>query len=91
MAIFKCVGYFYFHIPEGICFAGFLSFLHYYFVHKSLLMNCILCQISPVPITSYLLEIVFNITAIYVYVFPVLSFDLIFSPDSMWIPLLHPC
>jgi hypothetical protein len=22
MAIFKCVGYFYFHIPEGICFAG---------------------------------------------------------------------
>jgi hypothetical protein len=28
MAIFKCVGYFYFHIPEGICLAGFfLSFL----------------------------------------------------------------
>jgi hypothetical protein len=27
MAIFKCVGYFYFHIPEGICFAGFLPFL----------------------------------------------------------------
>jgi hypothetical protein len=23
MAIFKCVGCFYFHIPEGICFAGF--------------------------------------------------------------------
>jgi hypothetical protein len=23
MAIFKCVGYFYFHMPEGICFAGF--------------------------------------------------------------------
>jgi hypothetical protein len=23
MAIFKCVGYFYFHIPEGICFTGF--------------------------------------------------------------------
>jgi hypothetical protein len=20
MAIFKCVGYFYFHVPEGICF-----------------------------------------------------------------------
>jgi hypothetical protein len=27
MAILKCVGYFYFHIPEGICFAGFLPFL----------------------------------------------------------------
>jgi hypothetical protein len=25
MAIFKCVGYFFFHIPEGICFAGFFS------------------------------------------------------------------
>jgi hypothetical protein len=23
MAIFKCVGYFYFHVREGICFAGF--------------------------------------------------------------------
>jgi hypothetical protein len=23
MAIFKCVGYFYFHIPEGLCFASF--------------------------------------------------------------------
>jgi hypothetical protein len=27
MAIFKCVGYFYFHIPAGICFSAFLSFL----------------------------------------------------------------
>jgi hypothetical protein len=26
MAIFRCVGYFYFHIPEGICFAGFAFF-----------------------------------------------------------------
>jgi hypothetical protein len=23
MAIFRCVGCFYFHIPEGICLAGF--------------------------------------------------------------------
>jgi hypothetical protein len=27
MVIFKCAGYFCFHIPEGICFAGFLPFL----------------------------------------------------------------
>jgi hypothetical protein len=27
MTIFRCVAYFYFHIPEGLCFAGFLSFL----------------------------------------------------------------
>jgi hypothetical protein len=26
MAIFRCVGYFYFHIAEGICFAGFCLF-----------------------------------------------------------------
>jgi hypothetical protein len=26
MAIFKRVGYFYFHMPEGICFAGLLPF-----------------------------------------------------------------
>jgi hypothetical protein len=23
MAIFRCVGYFYFHMPEGFCFAAF--------------------------------------------------------------------
>jgi hypothetical protein len=27
MAIFRCVEYFYFHMPEGICFAGFMPFL----------------------------------------------------------------
>jgi hypothetical protein len=26
MAIFRCVGYFYFHTPEGICFADFFVF-----------------------------------------------------------------
>jgi hypothetical protein len=26
MAIFKCVGYFNFHMPEGSCFAAFLPF-----------------------------------------------------------------
>jgi hypothetical protein len=30
MATFKCVGYFYFHIPEGICFAGFLPLVSAY-------------------------------------------------------------
>jgi hypothetical protein len=28
MAIFMCVGYFYFHILEGICFAGFDNILN---------------------------------------------------------------
>jgi hypothetical protein len=27
-AIFRCVGYFYFRMPEGICFAGFLPSFH---------------------------------------------------------------
>jgi hypothetical protein len=30
--ILRCVGYFYFHIPEEICFAGFFAFF-YLFLH----------------------------------------------------------
>jgi hypothetical protein len=32
MAIFKCVGYFNFHIPEGFCFAAFLSFFFHFVI-----------------------------------------------------------
>jgi hypothetical protein len=45
MAIFTCVGYFYFHIPEEICFAGvFLPFLaRGYILHVSI---CVFCCFS---------------------------------------------
>jgi hypothetical protein len=37
MAIFKCVGCFYFRILEGICFAGFtFKWLHFFFLKLSL-------------------------------------------------------
>jgi hypothetical protein len=36
MVIFMCVGYFYFHVPEEICFAGFLPFLARGWLHVSI-------------------------------------------------------
>jgi hypothetical protein len=46
MAIFMCVGYFYFHILEGICFAGFLHFFLQVVTHFTSFHLCFFRQFS---------------------------------------------
>jgi hypothetical protein len=41
MAIFKCVRYFYFHMPEGFCFAA--RFFAFYFLHVVTLCMFSIC------------------------------------------------
>jgi hypothetical protein len=66
MAILRRVGYFYFHIPEGICFAAFCLFLH---VVK-------LCTFPSVGWVKYdvllfiiIIYAIFVLLYIYIYVF----------------------
>jgi hypothetical protein len=41
MAIFRCVGCFYFHIPEGICFAAFVAI-----VARGYTMQFLICGVG---------------------------------------------
>jgi hypothetical protein len=64
MAIIKCVGCFYFHIPEGICFAGFTcTWLHFarfhlwgglYMRYYYLLLLCYFCTVIVYMFFTYL-------------------------------------